>query len=158
MDPIGYLMHGHPLCSRCFDDDYRLDNNGAAYAHDGQSVAAAVAPIHTGDPDDGVPCAGCGQPLAAPADAGAAGIVWTCPYCGSNDLRVLYDERRACRVTTLNDTSDPADAEPWPSYAGDEFVDIDPGSFAFHCDACNTHDITPRKGGGISDLGHRQAA
>ncbi len=46
---------------------------------------------------------------AAPADVG---IVWTCPYCGSDDLRVLYDERRACRVATLNDTGDPADAAP----------------------------------------------
>ena len=92
---------------------------------------------------------------AAPADAG---IVWTCPECGSDDLRVLYDERHACRVTTLNDTGDPADVEPWPSYAGDEFVDIDPSSFAFHCDACNTHNITPCKGGQTDDLGHRQAA
>ncbi len=92
---------------------------------------------------------------AVPADAS---IVWTCPYCGSDDLRVLYDERRACRVTTLNDTGDPADAEPWPSYASDECVDIDPSSFAFHCDACNTHNITPRKGGQTNDLGQRQAA
>ncbi len=88
----------------------------------------------------------------------APGVTWTCPYCGSDDLRVLYDERRACRVTTLNDTGDPADAEPWPSYAGDECVDIDPGSFTFHCDACHTHDITPRKGGAINDLDHQQAA
>ncbi len=92
---------------------------------------------------------------AAPADVG---IVWTCPYCGSDDLRVLYDERRACRVATLNDTGDPADAAPWPSYTGDECVDIDPATFAFHCDACNTHDITPRKGGGIPDLDHQHAA
>jgi len=117
--------------------------------------AADVAPIQAGTPDVGVPRADCGQPLAAPTDAG---IVWTCPYCGSADLRVLYDERRACRVTTLNDTGDPADAEPWPSYAGDECVDIDPASFTFHCDACNSHDITPRKGGGINDLDHQQAA
>jgi len=96
--------------------------------------------------------------LAAPTAAGTAGIVWTCPYCGSDDLRVLYDERRPCRVTTLNDTGDPADAEPWPSYAGDELVDINPASFTFHCDACNTHDITPRKGGQTNDLGHQQAA
>ena len=92
---------------------------------------------------------------AAPADVG---LVWTCPYCGSDDLRVLYDERRACRVTTLNDTGDPADAEPWPSYAGDECVDLDPGSFAFHCDGCHTHNITPHKGGAINDLDHRHAA
>jgi len=117
--------------------------------------AADVVPIQAGTPDAGVPRADCGQPLAAPTDAG---IVWTCPYCGSADLRVLYDERRACRVTTLNDTGDPADAEPWPPYAGDECVDIDPASFTFHCDACNSHDITPRKGGGINDLDHQQAA
>ncbi len=134
--------------------------------------AADVAPIQAGTPDEGVPYAGHSQPLVAPTDPGIVwtcpycgsddlrvlGIVWTCPYCGSDDLRVLYDERRACRVSTLNDTGDPADAEPWPSYAGDELVDIDPRSFAFHCDACNSHDITPHKGGGINDLGHRHAA
>ncbi len=43
----------------------------------------------------------------APDAPDATSIVWTCPYCGSDDLRVLYDERRACRVTTLNDTGDP---------------------------------------------------
>ncbi len=155
MTPIGYAMSGHPLCLPCVDGDDRLAPDGVVYAHDGHRVTADPAPIHTGDPDDGAPCAGCGQPLAAPPEAG---IVWTCPYCGGADLRVLYDERRACRVGTLNDTGDPADAEPWPSYAGDEFVDIDPGSFAFHCDACNTHNITPRQGGQTSDLGHRQAA
>ncbi len=97
---------------------------------------------------------------ATPAVTAAphAAIVWTCPYCGSDSLRVLYDERRACRVATLNDTGDPADAEPWPSYTGAELVDIDPGSFIFHCDACNTHDITPRKGGGTYDLDHQHAA
>ncbi len=155
MTPIGYTMSGHPLCLPCFEGDYRLTPDGAAYARDGQSVTAAVVPIHSGDPDDGAPCAGCGLSLAAPSDAG---IVWTCPYCGSTDLRILYDERRACRIGTLNDTGDPADAEPWPSYASDEFVDINPGSFAVHCDACNSHDITPRKGGQTNDLGHQQAA
>jgi len=94
----------------------------------------------------------------APDAPDAPGIVWTCPYCGSLDLRVLYNERRACRVTTLNDTGDPADDVPWPSYTGDELVDIDPSSFAFHCDACNTHDITPRKGGGTHDLDYQHAA
>ncbi len=158
MTPIGYTLHGHPLCLPCFDGDYHRAADGLAHAHDGQGHTADVTLIHAGDPDDGTPCAGCGQPLAAPPDANAAGIVWTCPYCGGDDLRVLYDERRACRVTTLTDTGDPADAEPWPSYAGDEFVDIDPGSFAFHCDACNTHDITPHKGGQTNGLGHQQAA
>ena len=89
---------------------------------------------------------------AAPADVG---IVWTCPYCGGTDLRVLYDERRACRVTTLNDTGDPADAAPWPSYIGDELVDIDPSPFTFHCESCLACEITPRKGGQISDLDHQ---
>ena len=133
---------------------HEIATDGVAHAHDGQGRAADMTPIHAGDLDDSAPCADCGQPLAAPADAS---IVWTCPYCGSADLRVLYDERRACRVTTLNDTGDPADAEPWPSYAGDECVDIAPGSFAFHCDACNTHDITPHKGGQTNGLGHQQA-
>ena len=117
--------------------------------------AADLVPIHARTSDDGVPRADCGQPLAAPTEPG---IVWTCPYCGSDDLRILYDERRACRVTTLNDTGDRADAEPWPSYESDEFVDIDPGSFVVHCDGCNTHNITPRKGGQTNDLGHQQAA
>ncbi len=121
-------------------------------------IAASVAPIQASAPDDGVPRVSGGQPLAALADALAPAVIWTCPYCGSDDLRVLYDERRACRVSTFTDTGDPADAAPWPSYAGDECVDIDPASFTFHCDACNSHDITPRKGGGINDLGHRHAA
>jgi len=37
-------------------------------------------------------------------------------------------------------------------------VDIDPGTFAFACDACLTHDIIPCVKGGTSDVGHRQAA
>ncbi len=89
-----------------------IATDGLAHAHDGQGRAADVAPIQAGTPDDGVPCADCGPALADPADEGAIGIVWTCPSCGSDDLRVLYDERRACRVTTLNDTGDPADAAP----------------------------------------------
>ena len=155
MTPIGYAMSGHPLCVSCFDDDYDRSPDGAACTRDGERATCDVTAIAAGAPDDGAPCVGCGVPLAPPVDAG---IVWTCPYCGGADLRVLYDERRACRVTTLNDTGDPADAAPWPSYTGDEFVDIDPGSFIFHCDACHTHDITPRKGGQTNDLGHRQAA
>jgi len=155
MTPSGDPLHGHSLCLPCVDGDDDLAADGLAHAHDDQDCAADVAPIHAGDPDDGAPCAGCGQPFAAPPEAR---IVWTCPYCGSADLRILYDERRACRIGTLNDTGDPADAEPWPSYASDEFVDIDPSSFAVHCDACHTHNITPRKGGQTSDLGHQQAA
>jgi len=155
METLGYLMHGHPLCPRCFDGDYRRTDSGAAIAHDGQGVTADVTPIHAGDPDDSAPCAGCGQPLAAATEPG---IVWTCPACGSDDLRAFFSERRSCRVGARDDTGDPADAEPWPNYAGDEFVDIDPATFAFTCDACNAHDITPHKGGGINDLGHCQAA
>ena len=93
-----------------------------------------------------------------PSTPDALGVTWTCPYCGSADLRVRYDERHACHVTTINDTGDPADAAPWPSYAGDECVNVDPSSFIFHCDACHTHDITPRKGGQTDDLDHQKAA
>ena len=101
MTPIGYTLHGHPLCLRCVDgdDDHALD--GTIDTHDGRRVEADVAPIHAGDP---------------------------------------------------------ADAEPWPTYEADEFVDIDPALFAFACDGCNAHGITPHKGGGTNALGHRHAA
>jgi len=155
MTLIGYAMSGHPLCLPCFDGDYRLDLDGAASAHEGQRVAGDVAPIHPGDPDDGAPCAGCGLPLVAPLEPG---IVWTCPDCGSADLRAFYSERRTCRVGARDDTGDPANAAPWPTYEGDEFVDIDPALFAFACDACHTHGITPHKGGGPHALGRDQAA
>ena len=103
--------------------------------------------------DDSAPCAGCGQPLAAPTQPG---VTWVCPDCGSTALRVFYSERRVCQVGTYADG--PNDPEPWPSYTGDEFVDIDPATFAFACNTCNTYGITPYKGGGINDVGHRQAA
>ncbi len=155
MTPIGYLIHGHPLCLSCVGGDDGLDADGAAYARDGHGVALDVAPIHPDDPDDGAPCAGCGQSLAAPPEAS---VVWTCPACGSADLCVFYSERRMCRVGARDDTGDPADAEPWPTYEGDEFVDIDPATFAFACDACNTHGIAPRKGGETHALDRCQAA
>ncbi len=155
MTPIGYMMDGHPLCLCCVDGDYDRAPDGAIYTHDSRRVEADVVPIHADDPDAGIPCAGCGQPLTAPIEPG---IVWTCPECGSDDLRAFYSERRVCRMGTRDDTGDPADAEPWPSYEADEFVDIDPALFAFACDACNTHGITPHKGGGSNAMGHRQAA
>jgi len=155
MTRIGYTLHGHPFCLPCVDGDYHLDADGLAHADDGQPVEIDVTPIHAGDPDNGAPCAGCGHPLAAPPKAA---IVWTCPECGSDDLRAFYSERRTCRVGTRNDTGDRADAAPWPSYEGDEFVDIDPATFAFACDACDTYDITPHTGGGTDALHHRQAA
>ncbi len=68
--------------------------------------------------DDGAPCAGCGQPLAAPTQPG---VTWVCPDCGSTALRVFYSERRVCQVGTYADG--PNDPEPWPSYTGDELVD-----------------------------------
>ena len=154
MDPSGYLIHGHPLCPRCVDDDDRFDPDGATYAHDGQRVTGDVTPIHTGTPDDGAPCAGCGLPLtASPVDAR---ITWACPDCGCTALRVFYSERRTCRVGTYADG--PNAPEPWPSYTSDEMVDIDPALFAFACDACNAHDITPCTTGDTHALGHRQAA
>jgi hypothetical protein len=61
MTPIGYLIHGHPLCLSCVGGDDGLDADGAAYARDGHGVALDVVPIHPDDPDDGAPCAGCGQ-------------------------------------------------------------------------------------------------
>jgi len=153
MTPIGYAIIGHPLCVPCFDGDYDHALDGAAYTRDGQHVADAVVPIRAGDPNDGAPCAGCGLPLAAAPDAG---ITWACPDCGSTDLRVFYSERRTCRVRTYADG--PNAPEPWPSYTGDEFVDIDPSQFAFACDACNAHDITPCTTGDTHALGHHQAA
>ena len=153
MTPIGYAMIGHPFCVPCVDSDFDRAPDGAAYARDGQPVADDVTPIHAGDPDDGAPCAGCGLPLAAPADAG---ITWVCPDCGSTTLRVLYSERRTCHVGT--DANGPNAPEPWPSYTGDEFVDIDPALFAFACDACNAHDITPCTKGDTHALGRDQAA
>jgi len=153
MTPIGYTLHGHPLCLPCFDGDYDHAPNGTIYAHDGRRVDADVAPIHGGDPDDGTPCAGCGQPLAASTEPG---VTWACPDCGSTALRVFYSERRVCQVGTYADG--PSDPEPWPSYTGDELVDIDPGTFAFACDACLTHDITPRQKGETHALGRDQAA
>ncbi len=153
MTPIGYAISGHPLCLPCVDGDYRLDPDGAAYAHDGQRVACDAAPIHAGDPDDGAPCASCGQPLAAPPDAG---ITWACPDCGNTALRVFYSERRTCRVDTYADG--PNAPEPWPSYTDDEMVDIDPALFAFACDACNAHDITPCATGDTHALGRDQVA
>jgi len=155
MTPSGYTLHGHPFCLPCFDGDYHLNADGLAHAHDGHGVALDAAPVHAGDPDDGAPCAGCGQPLATPPEAS---VVWTCPECGSADLRAFYSERRTCRVGTRDDTGDGTDAAPWPSYAGDEFVDIDPATFAFACDACTTYDITPHTGGGTNALRHHQAA
>ncbi len=153
MTPIGYTLHGHPLCVPCFDGDYDHAPDGTIDAHDGRRVEADVAPIHGGDPDDGAPCAGCGQPLAPSTEPG---VTWACPDCGSTALRVFYSERRVCQVGTYADG--PNDPEPWPSYTGDELVDIDPGTFAFACDACLTHDIIPCVKGGTSDVGHRQAA
>ena len=155
MTRIGYTLHGHPFCLPCFDGDYHLNADGLAHAHDDQGCAADVAPIYAGDPDDGAPCAGCGHPLATPPKAA---IVWTCPECGSDDLRTFYSERRTCRVGTRVGTRDDTDAAPWPSYEGDEFVDIDPTTFAFACDTCTTYDITPHTGGETDALHHRQAA
>jgi len=75
-------------------------------------------------------------------------VTLVCPHCGSADLRIFYSERRACRVTTRAlalVTDDPAaSADIWLSYQADEFVDIDPDTFAVACTACHAHDITPR--------------
>ncbi len=84
----------------------------------------------------------CATPPAAP------NTTLICPACGSADLRIFYSERRSCRVTTRAlATDDPTafqGADPWPSYQADEFVDIDPDTFAVACDACHAHDLTPR--------------
>jgi predicted RNA-binding Zn-ribbon protein involved in translation (DUF1610 family) len=160
MTPISYTLHGHPLCLSCLAGDAALIPADADDAHDSGGIAGDVAPIHPGDPADGAPCVGapcvgCGLPLTASPEAA---VVWTCPECGSADLRAFYSERRTCRVGARDDTGDPADAEPWPTYEGDEFVDIDSALFAFACDACNAHDITPCTKGDTHALGHHQAA
>jgi len=65
-------------------------------------------------------------------------LTLVCPHCGNPDLRIFYSERRACRVTTRAlATADPTafqGADPWPSYQADEFVDIDPDTFAVWTD------------------------
>jgi hypothetical protein len=71
-------------------------------------------------------------------EAEARDLRWLCPICGSDNLTVYYDERRASAVGT-----DPDGTEPWPSNERDEFVDIDPDRFAFACDSCLASDITP---------------
>jgi len=85
-------------------------------------------------------------PRATPPAAPDVALI--CPACGSADLRIFYSERRVCRVTTRAlATDDPIalqGADPWPSYQADEFVDIDPATFAVACDACHAHDLTPR--------------
>jgi len=63
-------------------------------------IAARVAPLHARAPDDGVPRVSGGQPLAALPEAG---IVPTCPDCGSTALRVFYSKRRVCQVRTYAD-------------------------------------------------------
>ncbi len=98
MTPIGYTLHGHPLCLSCLDGDADLIPGDVTDAHDSRRVDSDVVPIHPGDPADGAPCAGCGLPLAPPPEASAANIVWTCPECGSTDLCAFYSERRMCRV------------------------------------------------------------
>jgi len=83
-----------------------------------------------------------------PAPPAPPALTLVCPHCGSADLRIFYSERRACRVTTRAlATDDPTafqGADPWPSYQADEFVDLDPDTFAVACDACHAHDLTPR--------------
>ena len=73
-------------------------------------------------------------------------LTLVCPHCANPDLRIFYSERRVCRVTTraLATDNPAAGAAPWPSYEADEFVDIDPDTFAVACDACHAHDLTPR--------------
>ncbi len=90
----------------------------------------------------------------------AAGVALTCPHCGSAALLIYYSERRVCRVTTRAEALDDptAGADPWPSYQADEFVDIDPDTFAVACDICNAHDITPCTKGETNALGRDQAA
>jgi len=82
-----------------------------------------------------------------PAPPAPPALTLVCPHCGNPDLRIFYSERRACRVTTRAlATGDPAafqGADPWPSYQADEFVDIDPDTFAVACDSCHAHDLTP---------------
>ncbi len=64
MDPIGYLLHGHPVCRPCFDDSYLLASDGLAYPWPVRGAAVDVRPIHAGAPHAADRCAGCGCPLA----------------------------------------------------------------------------------------------
>lgn len=65
---------------------------------------------------------------------------WMCPECGSTELWVTYTERRVCAVGTYI-------GQPWPTYAGDEFVELDEGAFRFWCRDCDAEDIRPLPAG-----------
>ncbi len=65
MDPIGYLLHGHPLCRACFNDSYLLAGDGLAHPWPVRGAAVDVRPVQAGDPDAAACCAGCGCPLTA---------------------------------------------------------------------------------------------
>ena len=121
--------HDRATCPQAADD------STTPTAEEGQRVAARA----------GLPGRGAAPPTAAVA-------IWICPHCGSPALRVACDERRSCRVTTSVDAGVDTDPSgqvlPWPSYEDDEFVDIDPASFAYSCDVCFADDVTPRRRGG----------
>ena len=70
---------------------------------------------------------------AAPAER-----PWCCPRCGSDRLTVYYTEHRASSVG-----SDPDADAPYPNYARDELIEIEPALFVFACDACLAGDIDP---------------
>ena len=63
---------------------------------------------------------------------------WCCPRCGSDRLTVYYTEHRASSVG-----SDPDADAPFPNYACDELIEMEPAQFVFACDACLAGDIDP---------------
>ncbi len=93
-------------------------------------------------------------PPASPMAGGEDGTGWVCPHCGFAALRVAYSEHRSCRVTSSPDRGSGAPPLPWPSYEDDEFVDSDPESFVFSCEACLADEVVPCRAGRLPASPH----
>ena len=78
-----------------------------------------------------------------PKDAASAPPVprWCCPLCGSDRLTVYYTEHRASSVW-----NDPDQDAPYPDYARDVLIEMEPAVFIFACDACGARAIGPVRG------------
>ena len=63
---------------------------------------------------------------------------WCCPRCGSDRLTVYYTEHRASSVGSDFDQD-----VPFPDYARDVLIEMEPALFVFTCDACRARAIDP---------------